>query len=81
MARHSSPDLAAELLQMAVPLSASGSNQALPGTPTTGAAGQGSGTLRLKLPPEGALVSINGKLVSDKEVKAGILVPPACRMT
>jgi hypothetical protein len=29
----------------------------------------------LRLPPEGALVSINGKLVSDKEVKAGILVP------
>ena len=68
-------DLTADLMQLAVPLSAAGSpSQNTAGSASTGAT-QGSGTLRLKLPPEGALVSINGKLVSDKEVQKGILVP------
>ncbi len=36
--------------------------------------GQGSGTIKLKLPLEGVLVSIDGRLVSDKDVQKGYLV-------
>lgn len=68
-------ELASELMQLAVPLSAAGSSPQTATTPTGTGVAQGSGTLRLKLPPDGALVSINGKLVADKEVQKGILVP------
>jgi len=68
-------ELASELMQLAVPLSAAGSAPQNSSGASGTSATQGSGTLRLKLPPEGALVSINGKLVSDKDVKNGILVP------
>jgi len=68
-------DLASELLQLAVPLSAAGSTPQNTATSSGSGATQGSGTLRLKLPPDGALVSINGKLVPDKDVQKGILVP------
>jgi hypothetical protein len=35
---------------------------------------QGSGLIRLKLPPDGALVSIDGRLVSDADIQKGYLV-------
>ena len=34
----------------------------------------GSGTIKLRLPPDGALVSIDGRLVSDREIQKGYLV-------
>lgn len=76
-------ELNSELLQLAVQLSASngGAAAAANAGSTSGSSGgttsavQGSGTIRLRLPPEGALVSINGRLVSDKEVQKGFLVP------
>ncbi len=64
-------DLNSDLLQLAVQLSASA-----PGpTPVNGTPSKGSGTIRLRLPPEGALVSINGRSVGEKEVQKGVLVP------
>lgn len=37
--------------------------------------GQGSGVIRLRLPPDGALVSINGRLIAEKDIQRGFLVP------
>jgi hypothetical protein len=70
-------DLNSDMLQLAVQLSVAPSGGGGSGGSSTAAppTGQGSGTIRLKLPPEGALVSINGRLVSDKEVQKGYLVP------
>jgi serine/threonine protein kinase len=67
-------DLTTDLLQLAVQLSAANGGSTPPSTPS-GNPSQGSGTIRLRLPPEGALVSINGRLVSEKEVQKGFLVP------
>ncbi|HRI53683.1 MAG TPA: PEGA domain-containing protein, partial [Pseudomonadota bacterium] len=36
---------------------------------------QGSGILRLRLPPDGALVSVNGRLINEKDIQKGYLVP------
>jgi hypothetical protein len=45
-------------------------------TSSAGAGGaQGSGVLRLRLPPDGALVSINGRLINEKDIQKGYLVP------
>ena len=66
-------DLNSDMLQLAIPLVASQIASPAPAAPANN--NPGSGTIRLRLPPEGALVSINGRLVSDKEVQKGVLVP------
>jgi hypothetical protein len=68
-------DLASDMLQLAVQLSAANGGTTSQAANSGGPAPVGSGTIRLRLPPEGALVSINGRLVSEKEVQKGFLVP------
>jgi len=65
---------AGELTPVTLQLSASG---APPSSASSSdpAAGQGSGILRLRLPPDGALVSVNGRLINEKDIQKGYLVP------
>ena len=60
---------AGEMMPLAVQLSASNTGGAAPST------NQGSGVLRLRLPADGALVSINGRLINEKDIIKGYLVP------
>ena len=62
---------------MTLQLSASGAAAANPGAASgsDSPGGQGSGVLRLRLPPDGALVSVNGRMINEKDIQKGYLVP------
>ena len=68
---------AGELTPVTLQLSASGAAAANPAAASSSdsSAGQGSGVLRLRLPPDGALVSVNGRMINEKDIQKGYLVP------
>jgi hypothetical protein len=72
---------AGEMTSVALQLSAGGTSATASGTGGTGGTSgtsgsvQGSGVLRLRLPPDGALVSVNGRLINEKDIQKGYLVP------
>jgi serine/threonine protein kinase len=62
---------AGEVMPITVQLQVNGGG----GSTSAAGGGQGSGVIRLRLPPDGALVSINGRLIAEKDIQRGFLVP------